>query len=89
MLHWVLCHLITRCMHVRSSTCCLIPGCRRVCFHGPVREALPFFSSLGFQCPVRKDPANFLQEVTTPKGGALLCVDMGFSQAAMLLCVCV
>jgi hypothetical protein len=37
-------------------------------FHGPVHEALPFFASLGFNCPVRKDPASFLQEVTTPKG---------------------
>ncbi len=37
-------------------------------FHGPVAEALPFFASLGFECPVRKDPASFLQEVTTPKG---------------------
>lgn len=32
-----------------------------VCFHGPVREALPFFSKLGFECPPRKDPASFLQ----------------------------
>lgn len=37
-------------------------------FHGPVHEALPFFASLGFNCPVRKDPASFLQEVTTSKG---------------------
>jgi hypothetical protein len=37
-------------------------------FHGPVGEALPFFATLGFDCPVRKDPASFLQEVTTPKG---------------------
>ncbi|CAL8463057.1 g2591 [Coccomyxa elongata] len=40
-------------------------------FHGPVAEALPFFASLGFECPVRKDPASFLQEVTTPKGQLL------------------
>ncbi len=39
-------------------------------FHGPVEEALPFFASLGFECPVRKDTASFLQEVTTPKGMA-------------------
>ena len=37
-------------------------------FHGPVREAVPFFESLGFKCPERKDHASFLQEVTTPKG---------------------
>ncbi|KAK9826588.1 hypothetical protein WJX74_004476 [Apatococcus lobatus] len=40
----------------------------QVCFHGPVKEAASFFRSLGFECPVRKDVANFLQEVTTPKG---------------------
>ena len=37
-------------------------------FHGPIREAVPFFESLGFRCPERKDHASFLQEVTTPKG---------------------
>ena len=37
-------------------------------YHGPVGGALPFFSRLGFECPVRKDSASFLQEVTTPKG---------------------
>lgn len=41
-----------------------------MCFHGPVTKAIPFFGSLGFECPVRKDPANFLQEVTTPKGSS-------------------
>ncbi len=42
---------------------------RKVMFHGPVDQALPFFQShLGFECPVRKDAASFLQEVTTPKG---------------------
>ena len=29
---------------------------------------MPFFAQLGFPCPVRKDPASFLQEVSTPKG---------------------
>ena len=38
-------------------------------YHGPVGGALPFFAALGFVCPERKDPASFLQEVTTPKGG--------------------
>ncbi|CAD7702122.1 unnamed protein product [Ostreobium quekettii] len=37
-------------------------------FHGPVSQAVPFFTSLGFQCPVRKDSGSFLQEVTTPIG---------------------
>jgi ABC-type multidrug transport system ATPase subunit/ABC-type multidrug transport system permease subunit len=40
----------------------------KVIFHGPVGEALPFFSSLGFDCPPRKDPGSFLQEVTSPIG---------------------
>ena len=35
---------------------------------GPIAEVLPFFSSLGFDCPPRKDPGSFLQEVTTPVG---------------------
>ena len=42
--------------------------CRLLVFHGPIREAVPFFESLGFKCPERKDHASFLQEVTTPKG---------------------
>jgi hypothetical protein len=43
-------------------------------FHGPVDQALPFFQThLGFECPVRKDAASFLQEVTTPKGAARCC----------------
>ena len=37
-------------------------------FHGPIKEAVPFFESMGFRCPERKDHASFLQEVTTPKG---------------------
>ncbi len=41
-------------------------------FHGPVKEAVPFFESMGFRCPERKDHASFLQEVTTPKGKLLL-----------------
>ena len=51
----------------------------RVLFHGPVPEALPHFLSLGFACPVRKDPASWLQEITTPGGiaRARLCVWLG------------
>ena len=40
----------------------------KVIFHGPVHEAVPFFSTLGFDCPIRKDPGSFLQEVTSPVG---------------------
>jgi len=39
-----------------------------IIFHGPVGDAVPFFSSLGFDCPPRKDLASFLQEVSTPTG---------------------
>ena len=35
---------------------------------GPVKDAVPFFAQLGFQCPERKDPGSFLQEVTTAVG---------------------
>ena len=42
-------------------------------FHGPIKEAVPFFESMGFKCPERKDHASFLQEVTTPKGGLFSC----------------
>ena len=40
----------------------------KVLYHGPVQEALPFFARLGFDCPARKDPGSFLQEVTSPIG---------------------
>ncbi|KAL4527487.1 hypothetical protein Ndes2526B_g08823 [Nannochloris sp. 'desiccata'] len=40
----------------------------KVIYHGPMTEAIPFFNTLGFECPSRKDPASFLQEVTTPLG---------------------
>ena len=40
----------------------------KVIYHGPLKDALPFFASLGFICPSRKDPGSFLQEVTTPVG---------------------
>jgi ABC-type multidrug transport system ATPase subunit len=40
----------------------------KVIYHGPMADAIPFFNTLGFECPSRKDPASFLQEVTTPLG---------------------
>lgn len=39
-----------------------------VVYHGPLRNAVPFFESFGFVMPARKDAASFLQEVTTVKG---------------------
>ncbi|KAK9836042.1 hypothetical protein WJX81_008449 [Elliptochloris bilobata] len=41
-----------------------------VLFHGPRADALPFFERLGFACPPRKDPAGFLQEVTSARDQA-------------------
>ncbi|GJP35639.1 hypothetical protein CLOM_g20158, partial [Closterium sp. NIES-68] len=38
-----------------------------VVFHGPREAVLPFFRSLGFQCPPRKGEADFLQEVLSVK----------------------
>lgn len=34
-----------------------------IVFHGPIQEAVPFFASQGFQIPVRKAVADFMQEV--------------------------
>ena len=50
----------------------------KVIYHGPVQEALPFFARLGFDCPARKDPGSFLQEVTSPIGQRL------YASAALL-----
>ncbi|KAI8105725.1 hypothetical protein M9434_000307 [Picochlorum sp. BPE23] len=40
----------------------------KVLYHGSLAGAIPFFSEIGFDCPVRKDPGSFLQEVTSPIG---------------------
>lgn len=45
---------------------------RHLLYHGPRAEVLDFFASLGLDCPVRKDPSTFLQEITTPQGAAPL-----------------
>jgi ABC-type multidrug transport system ATPase subunit len=37
-------------------------------YHGPRENCLGYFQSLGYQCPPRKDVADFLQEITTPEG---------------------
>ncbi|KAK9836509.1 hypothetical protein WJX74_001987 [Apatococcus lobatus] len=36
-------------------------------YHGPREEIMDFFNSVGFRLPTRKDPASFLQEVTSVK----------------------
>ncbi len=38
---------------------------RRIVYHGPREEVLPFFESLGFFCPPTKTTPDFLQEVVT------------------------
>lgn len=35
-------------------------------YHGPRENVLPYFSSIGFDCPFDRDIADFIQEVTTP-----------------------
>ena len=40
-------------------------------YHGPRDGALDFFMTLGFACPERTDPADFLQEVTSRKDQAV------------------
>ncbi|CEG47929.1 atp-binding cassette superfamily [Plasmopara halstedii] len=37
-------------------------------YHGPRTEILDYFNSLGFVCPPRVDPADFLIEVTSGRG---------------------
>ena len=40
----------------------------KIIFHGPRELILPFFQSIGFDCPLRKGVAEFLQEVPTLTG---------------------
>jgi hypothetical protein len=40
----------------------------RMLYHGPLEGAVPHFTASGFICPVRKDVASFLLEITTPTG---------------------
>lgn len=41
----------------------------KMLYHGPLEGALKHFTSMGFICPVRKDLASFLLEITTQAGG--------------------
>ena len=34
-------------------------------YHGPREQIMDFFNMMGFSLPARKDPASFLQEVTS------------------------
>jgi len=55
-----------------------------VLFHGPRPDALPFFARLGFACPPRKDPAGFLQEVSSARDQA---VRPGLTPACLHGCI--
>ncbi|CAM0879784.1 unnamed protein product [Alopecurus aequalis] len=37
----------------------------RIIYHGPRENATDFFKFMGFKCPIRKNVADFLQEVTS------------------------
>ncbi|PNT75620.1 ABC transporter G family member 36 isoform X4 [Brachypodium distachyon] len=39
----------------------------QVVYHGPCKDVLDFFESMGFKCPERKGVADFLQEVMSRK----------------------
>ncbi|KAI7731737.1 LOW QUALITY PROTEIN: hypothetical protein M8C21_021628, partial [Ambrosia artemisiifolia] len=39
----------------------------QIVYQGPCNAAVAFFASMGFQCPKRKNVADFLQEVTSVK----------------------
>lgn len=43
-----------------------------VVYHGQREGIIPFFASMGFYCPPRKDVADYLQEVTTDEGNMYL-----------------
>ncbi len=59
-------------------------------FHGPVSEALPFFTrDLGFSCPPRKDVPSFLQEVATASGGLAPHMPCYVVQMRMSVVLCV
>ncbi|GAB9477607.1 Pleiotropic drug resistance protein abc superfamily, partial [Globisporangium polare] len=44
----------------------------RLVFHGPRVEMLPYFNSLGFECPEHIDPAEFAVDVASGLGGQFL-----------------
>jgi len=46
----------------------LVMSAGHIAYHGPGDAVLPYFESLGFACPAAKDTAEFLQEVTLPRG---------------------
>lgn len=39
-----------------------------IVYHGAVADAVPYFGSLGFVLPPRKDPPSFLLELLTARG---------------------
>ena len=66
--------MLIRCVRVASLSGTyprqmgLMSAAGRMVFHGPRQEILPYFSTVGFQPPERKNPADFVQEVS--------CIDM-------------
>ncbi|GBG34978.1 ABC transporter G family member 31 [Hondaea fermentalgiana] len=44
----------------------LIMALGYIVYHGPRENVLPYFASIGFECPHDRDIADFILEVTTP-----------------------
>ena len=44
----------------------------RIMYLGPREDVMDYFESLGYRCPEMKDPADFLQEVTTRNNAVYL-----------------
>eukprot|EP00667_Euglena_gracilis_P003266 EG_transcript_3276 len=63
----------------------LVMAAGQIAYHGPRLGVLPYFLELGFQIPVGKDVAEFLQEVTLPAGIAKYRVK-GVSPRATITC---
>lgn len=63
------------CLCKRPELCIFIINLVILKCSGPVEGAVPFYSSLGFECPPRKDQASFLQEALTPVGQMIYASD--------------
>ncbi|KAL5231553.1 hypothetical protein ABZP36_030329 [Zizania latifolia] len=49
----------------------------KIVYHGPRENATDFFETIGFKCPIKKNVADFLQEVTSKMDQKQYWVDCG------------